>query len=175
MFWSLCGDHSDVISPSDGKTYIIVFNCFDTPAVYRVDVSLPQTSGNTAQQKSQNVLLFLTDWNDDGHFSCASRGANGDWCFAAVESGDDAFGMQVRREIERVTERELAIGAVYATLDRLEEKGLLTSRRMISDGSSRRIFAVGVQGARALAATRAMRDRLWRGIDLQRLNVLARA
>src|SRR2546430_570897 len=94
MFWSLCGDHSDVISPSDGKTYIIVFNCFDTPAVYRVDVSLPQTSGNTAQQKSQNVLLFLTDWNDDGHSSCASRGANGDWCFAAVESGDDAFGSQ---------------------------------------------------------------------------------
>jgi PadR family transcriptional regulator PadR len=94
---------------------------------------------------------------------------------AVLRTGDEAFGMQVRREIERVTERELAIGAVYATLDRLEEKGLLTSRRMISDGASRRIFAVGVQGARALAATRAMRDRLWRGIDLQRLSVLARA
>lgn len=37
--------------------------------------------------------------------------------------------MQVRREIERVTERDLAIGAVYATLDRLEAKGLVTSRR----------------------------------------------
>jgi PadR family transcriptional regulator PadR len=83
--------------------------------------------------------------------------------------------MQVRREIERVTERELAIGAVYATLDRLEEKGLLTSRRMISDGASRRIFVVSAHGARALAATRAMRDRLWRGVDVQRLNTLARA
>ena len=94
---------------------------------------------------------------------------------AVLRTGDDAFGMQVRREIERVTERELAIGAVYATLDRLEEKGLLTSRRLISDGASRRIFAVSAQGARALAATRAMRDRLWRGVDVQRLNVLARA
>jgi len=94
---------------------------------------------------------------------------------AVLRTGDDAFGMQVRREIERVTERELAIGAVYATLDRLEEKGLLTSRRMISDGASRRIFVVSAQGARALAATRAMRDRLWRGVDVQRLNTLARA
>ena len=94
---------------------------------------------------------------------------------AVLRTGDDAFGMQVRREIERVTERELAIGAVYATLDRLEEKGLLTSRRMNSDGASRRIFTVSAQGARALAATRAMRDRLWRGVDVQRLNSLARA
>lgn len=94
---------------------------------------------------------------------------------AVLRTGDDAFGMQVRREIERVTERELAIGAVYATLDRLEEKSLVTSRRMISDGASRRIFAVSAQGARALAATRAMRDRLWRGVDVQRLNLLARA
>ncbi|HEV8233816.1 MAG TPA: PadR family transcriptional regulator [Gemmatimonadaceae bacterium] len=94
---------------------------------------------------------------------------------AVLRTGDDAFGMQVRREIERVTERELAIGAVYATLDRLEEKGLLTSRRMISDGASRRIFVVSAHGARALAATRAMRDRLWRGVDVQRLNTLARA
>jgi len=94
---------------------------------------------------------------------------------AVLRTGDDAFGMQVRREIERVTERELAIGAVYATLDRLEEKGLLTSRRMMSDGASRRIFVVSAHGARALAATRAMRDRLWRGVDVQRLNTLARA
>jgi PadR family transcriptional regulator PadR len=94
---------------------------------------------------------------------------------AVFRTGGDAFGMQVRREIERVTERELAIGAVYATLDRLEEKGLLTSRRMISDGASRRIFVVSAPGARALAATRAMRERLWRGVDVQRLSFLARA
>ena len=94
---------------------------------------------------------------------------------AVIRTGDTAYGMQVRREIERVTERELAIGAVYATLDRLEEKGLLSSRRAISEGASRRIFAVSAAGARALADTRAMRERLWRGVDVQRLNALARA
>lgn len=94
---------------------------------------------------------------------------------AVVRTRDEAFGMQVRREIERVTERELAIGAVYATLDRLEAKGLLSSRRSMSDGASRRIFSVSARGAHALTETRAMRERLWRGIDVQRLHVLARA
>jgi len=93
---------------------------------------------------------------------------------AVLRTRDEAFGMQVRREIERVTGRDLAIGAVYATLDRLEAKGLLTSRRTHADSSSRRVFALSTTGARALADTRTMRERLWRGIDLQRLQVLAR-
>ena len=80
---------------------------------------------------------------------------------AVLRTRDEAFGMQVRREIERVTERDLAIGAVYATLDRLE--------------ASRRVFAVSAKGARALGETRTMRERLWRGVDVQRLQLLARA
>jgi len=94
---------------------------------------------------------------------------------AVLRSGDDAYGMQVRREIERVTDRELAIGAVYATLDRLEAKSLLASRRAAGDGPSRRVFSLTAVGASALAETRAMRDRLWRGIDLQLLRSLALA
>ena len=77
-------------------------------------------------------------------------------------------------EIERVTGRELAIGAVYATLDRLEAKGLLGSSRTYEEGS-RRLFEVTPAGARALADTRAMRERLWEGVDLRQLGALARA
>ena len=94
---------------------------------------------------------------------------------AVWRTGDEAYGMQVRREIERVTERELAIGAVYATLDRLEEKGLVASRRADREGASRRIFAITARGARALAETYALRERLWRGVDLRRISTLARA
>ena len=93
---------------------------------------------------------------------------------AVFRTGDEAYGMQVRREIEQVTGRDLAIGAVYSTLDRLEEKGLLTSRRSLGGGQSRRRFALSPAGARALAATRAMRDRLWDGVPMQRLLSLAR-
>jgi PadR family transcriptional regulator PadR len=94
---------------------------------------------------------------------------------AVLRTRGDAYGMHVRREIEHVTGRDLAIGAVYATLDRLEAKGLLTSSRVITDGPSRRMFAVTAAGARALADTRAMRERLWEGIDLRGLLALGRA
>jgi PadR family transcriptional regulator PadR len=93
---------------------------------------------------------------------------------AVLRTRGDAFGMQVRREIARVTGRDLAIGAVYATLDRLEAKGLLSSSRVRSEGPSRRLFAVTPEGARALADTRAMRERLWQGVDLGGLAALAR-
>ncbi|HEU4628604.1 MAG TPA: helix-turn-helix transcriptional regulator [Gemmatimonadaceae bacterium] len=85
-----------------------------------------------------------------------------------LRTGREAYGMAVRREIERVTEREVAIGAVYATLDRLEAKGLVASQRT-PGGASRRVFAVTPVGARALAETRALRERLWRGVDLAAL------
>src|SRR5688572_15855275 len=86
---------------------------------------------------------------------------------AVLRSGTAAYGMQVRREIERVTGRELAIGAVYATLDRLEEKGLLASRRAMSE-EARRVFTLSRKGAVALHDTSVMRDRLWQGVDLRR-------
>lgn len=86
----------------------------------------------------------------------------------------EAFGMEVRREIERVTGRDLAIGAVYATLDRLEAKGLVASQRVADDGGSRRLFDLRPEGAAALAETHAMRERLWHGVDLRRLRLLAR-
>ena len=92
---------------------------------------------------------------------------------AVLRTRSDAYGMSVRREIERVTGRDLAIGAVYSTLDRLEAKGLVASTRTHGDGPSRRLFQVSAAGARALAGTRAMRERLWQGVDIRRLLALA--
>jgi len=88
---------------------------------------------------------------------------------AVVRTGDDAFGMNVRREIEDVTGRDVAIGAVYATLDRLEAKRLLRSFRSDVGARSRRSFAITRAGLDALAESRAMRERLWRGINLTTL------
>jgi PadR family transcriptional regulator PadR len=59
----------------------------------------------------------------------------------------------------------VAIGAVYATLDRLEQKGLIASARIAGDGGSRRVFSVTGAGTRALYETRAVRERLWQGLD----------
>jgi PadR family transcriptional regulator PadR len=95
---------------------------------------------------------------------------------AVLRTGDEAYGMEVRRELERLTGRELAIGAVYATLDRLEAKNFVLSKRvhLAGEAASRRVFALSRDGAKALAETRAMRDRLWDGVDLRRLSAAAR-
>jgi PadR family transcriptional regulator PadR len=86
---------------------------------------------------------------------------------AVIRTAGESYGMTVRGEIENVTGREVAIGAVYATLDRLEEKGLLKSRRSKGAGVSRRTFEVSAAGVHALGETKLMRERLWRGVDLR--------
>ena len=94
---------------------------------------------------------------------------------AVLRTHGEAYGMKVRREIEQVTGRELAIGAVYATLDRLEAKGLVRSRRVGAEGPTRRVFEVTAPGARALTQTNTMRERLWEGISVRVLASLGRA
>jgi PadR family transcriptional regulator PadR len=89
---------------------------------------------------------------------------------AVVRTGEHAYGMNVRRELETVTGRDVTIGSVYATLDRLEAKGLVSSSRTpAADAVSRRVFAVTSPGARSLAHTRLTRERLWTGVELQPL------
>jgi PadR family transcriptional regulator PadR len=87
---------------------------------------------------------------------------------AVLRTGGDAYGMNVRRELEAVTGRSVTIGSVYVTLDRLEQKGLVSSTRVRGAGaSSRRVFAITADGRRALAETKALHERLWRGVKLQ--------
>ena len=88
---------------------------------------------------------------------------------AVIRTGDEAYGMQVRRELENVTGRGVTIGSVYITLDRLEAKGLVSSTRTPAklETISRRVFSVTAAGAAALEETKAIRDRLWHGIDLR--------
>ena len=92
---------------------------------------------------------------------------------AVLRTKGDAYGMVIRREIEEVTGRVIAVGAVYATLDRLEAKKLVASSRGDVDGISRKLFRVLPPGAAALAESKAMRERLWRGVDLRALSTLA--
>ena len=79
---------------------------------------------------------------------------------AVLRLGADAYGMRVRQEISTRTGRDVTIGAVYATLERLADKGLLTAS--MSDptpergGRAKRSFQL--TGAGMEAANRARRD-----------------
>ena len=100
LFWSLCGDHGDVISPTDGKDYFITSECWDVGAVYRVDITIAQDNSTDAgrqKQRDDNVMLLATGFNSAGgpeHYTCASKGTNQNWCYVSVELTDDQFDNQ---------------------------------------------------------------------------------
>jgi len=78
---------------------------------------------------------------------------------AVVRLGHEAYGMLVRREIASCTGREVSIGAVYATLERLAVKGLVSSALGEATpergGRAKRLFQVTGAGVEALNRTRA--------------------
>jgi DNA-binding PadR family transcriptional regulator len=76
---------------------------------------------------------------------------------AVARLGTNAYGMTVRQEIEKRTGRDLSIGAVYATLERLESKGFVSSRMgeptAARGGRAKRHFQIEAAGEQALAAS----------------------
>jgi PadR family transcriptional regulator PadR len=81
---------------------------------------------------------------------------------------DDAYGVPIAREIETTTGRNVVLGAVYAALDRLEERGLVASS--VGDptpergGRARRYFRVTAQGLRAVKDTQRALMALWANV-----------
>ncbi len=47
---------------------------------------------------------------------------------AVLRLGDEAYGVSIRREIALCTRRDVAPGALYTTLDRLEQKAIVEGR-----------------------------------------------
>src|SRR6266849_769934 len=91
---------------------------------------------------------------------------------ALLRLADRAYGVTVRQEIEFRTKREVSIGAVYATLDRLEAKGYVKSR--LGDptpergGRSKRFFRVTAKGVAVVNRTQGALQRMTEGLDIIR-------
>lgn len=91
---------------------------------------------------------------------------------AVMRLGSTAYGMLIRREIEEVAERSASLGAVYTTLERLEDKGFLSSAVGESTeergGRAKKYFHITASGAgavkRSLKSTAAMQDGLAWGV-----------
>ncbi len=83
--------------------------------------------------------------------------------------GDDTYGVPIQQYVERAARRRVSMGAVYATLDRLEDKGFVRSSvgeaTAMRGGKRKRLFTVTAAGRRALKEVRTVRDRLWRAIE----------
>lgn len=87
---------------------------------------------------------------------------------ATMRMGDEAYGVQIARVLEETGGRTVLLGAVYATLDRLESMGLV--RSSVGDptpergGKAKRYFRATPAGIRAAKDTQNAFVSLWRNI-----------
>jgi len=92
---------------------------------------------------------------------------------AVLRLGDNAYPVSIYDEIGKATGSSWTLGAIYFPLQRLEDKGLLTS--FLGDptsergGKSRRYYRITDAGIEALAAARQAQDIMWRGVEWARI------
>ena len=94
---------------------------------------------------------------------------------AVIHLGEEAYGVPISRELEKYRGKDVAVGSVYAALERLEAKGLVTS--MLGDptpergGKAKRFFRITREGLRQVHETRRVLTRLWKTIPDLKMDV----
>ena len=93
---------------------------------------------------------------------------------SVLRLGDGAHSAMIRTEIENVTGRSSAIGAVHATLERLERKGYVSSwlgqPTAERGGKAKRHFKIEAAGVSVLKSARSALDKLHAGVSLRTLS-----
>lgn len=89
---------------------------------------------------------------------------------------DNAYGVTIRENLNEMIGREVAIGALYSTAERLEKKGLLSSFKRDATaergGKAKRFFTVTALGIKALEETKKQLDILWQQLPANTLSVI---
>jgi len=85
-----------------------------------------------------------------------------------IRLGEQVYGVPLTRELSAIRGDDVAIGSVYAALDRLELKGLISSSlgepSPERGGRAKRYFRVTDQGLRAVRETRKVLSKLWKSL-----------
>jgi len=87
---------------------------------------------------------------------------------AVIQVGEGAYGIPIADFIEKTTEREVAVGSIYAALERLEDKALVTST--LGDptpergGRAKKYFRATAKGVREAREAQRTLTRLWRAL-----------
>jgi PadR family transcriptional regulator PadR len=92
---------------------------------------------------------------------------------ALLRLGKNAYGVPIRHEIAQRTKRDVTVGALYSTLDRLEAKGYVASwfaePTAERGGRSKRFFRVEPLGLKAVKRSQKVLSVMLEGLDLQRI------
>jgi DNA-binding PadR family transcriptional regulator len=85
-----------------------------------------------------------------------------------IRLGDNAYGVPISEELEERTGRDVAIGSVYAALERLEDKGFVASElgepTAERGGRAKKYFHVTARGLKEVRETQRSLVKLWNGL-----------
>jgi PadR family transcriptional regulator, regulatory protein PadR len=87
---------------------------------------------------------------------------------ALMRLGDEAYGVPIGREVEAAVGRPVALASVYATLDRLVERGLVETE--VGDptpergGRAKKYFRITGKGIREIRSAKQSLVKLWKGL-----------
>ncbi|TWX51127.1 PadR family transcriptional regulator [Colwellia hornerae] len=84
---------------------------------------------------------------------------------SVMHLGEDAYGVTVRRHLKNTIDRDVSIGALYSTVERLEKKGLITSKKGEAKaergGKAKRYFKLTSDGITNLKYTKDKLELMW--------------
>lgn len=87
-----------------------------------------------------------------------------------LKLGSEAYGTSIRKLLADTIKRDVTIGALYTTLERLEKKGMVSSKmgEATSErgGRAKKYFEVTAQGQGALRKSKDALTTLWQGLAL---------
>lgn len=90
---------------------------------------------------------------------------------AILRLGDNAYGSTIRQLLAESINRDVTIGALYTTLERLEKKGLVESKMGESTsergGRAKKYFKVSAQGQSALKRSKQALSNMWQGLTIK--------
>lgn len=88
---------------------------------------------------------------------------------AVLRLGNDAYGMRIHHELETTARRKCSLGALYTTLDRLEDKGYLSSHvgepTPERGGRAKKFFKIKAVGVAAVKVSYTATARMAKGIE----------
>lgn len=89
---------------------------------------------------------------------------------AVFRLGADAYGRAILNQVQELLLRDVSAGSVYTTLDRLEVRGLVSSKLAegtpVRGGRARRYYAVSAEGMQALSDARQALTTMWANVKL---------
>lgn len=87
---------------------------------------------------------------------------------ALIRLGDDAYGVPISEAIEQSSGREVSMGSVYITLERLTQKSLASSRlgepTAARGGRAKTYFRITAKGLREVRRAQRTLTTLWKGV-----------